>query len=137
MELPKKEKDFDRPLDPEKIEQDIEKYLEMNILNPDWEFAARHGQASKPGRVEEGEEDRQECICCLKQINKSPIPLCENSKELEFLGLGFPLYFIFLKYAIVILLLQILNYSVMDLYFAVIENEGFCLRGQPRIVNGL
>ena len=28
----------------------------MNILNPDWKFAARHGQATKPGNIDEGEE---------------------------------------------------------------------------------
>jgi hypothetical protein len=51
----------------------------MNILNPDWKFAARHGEATKPGIVDENEE-KEECICCLKQINKAPIPLGENSK---------------------------------------------------------
>ena len=35
-----------------------------------------------------------------------------------------------------ILLLQILNYSVMDIYFAVVENESFCVHGQARTVNG-
>ena len=28
----------------------------MNILNPDWNFAARHGEATKPGFVDEDEE---------------------------------------------------------------------------------
>jgi hypothetical protein len=65
----------------DQIDKDIEKYLEMNILNPDWNFAARHAQATRPGLIDESEE-KEECICCLKQINKQEIPLCDNSKEL-------------------------------------------------------
>ena len=51
------------------------------MLNPDWEYAAKHAAAARPGLKGE-EHEREECICCFKQINKHPVPLCENSKEL-------------------------------------------------------
>lgn len=55
------------------------KYLNMKETDPDWQFAHNHGCAARPGIAREGEMD-DVCICCLRSINKDPIPLCENSK---------------------------------------------------------
>ena len=40
------------------IQQDIEKYLDMLKINPDWTFASKHGCATKPGIVNRS-QDRQ------------------------------------------------------------------------------
>jgi hypothetical protein len=103
----------------------------MQMLNPDWKFAAKHADATRPGMMTE-EHEKEECICCFKQINKVPLPLCENSKELEFLGFGFPLYFIFMKFAMFILLVEIVNYTAIELYFAIRNNYDFCVNDIPR-----
>jgi hypothetical protein len=42
------------------------------------------------------------------------------------LGFGFPLYFIFNKYAIILLILQIVSYSALSLYWAVESTYDIC-----------
>jgi hypothetical protein len=57
------------------------------------------------------------------------VPLCENSKELEFLGFGFPLYFVFLKYSIILLVLQIASSNALSLYWGYQSTYGLCFNG--------
>ena len=57
------------------IQEDVETYLDMQMLNPDWEFAAKHGMATKPG-ITRAEHKKEKCITCFKLINKDPFPLC-------------------------------------------------------------
>lgn len=64
------------------------------------------------------------------------MPLCENTKELDFLGFGFPLYFIFNKYNIILLLLQITSYSALSLYWAYHANHDLCDKGIYRHLPG-
>ena len=101
----------------------------MQTLDPDWEFAEKHGDASRPNRSFGA--NYEECICCLHRLSKVPLPLCENSKELEFLSYGYPLYFIFLKYMLMFLVLHMLNYSILELYNAIESNYDFCFLGKP------
>lgn len=104
----------------------------MQSLHSDWKFAHQHGQSTKPGL--KNSRGQFQCICCLRSVNKEPIPLCENSKQLQFLGYGFPLYFIFLKYAMIILFLETINYSIINLYKAVNQNYDFCIAGIPKVI---
>lgn len=48
----------------------------------DWDLALKHQKASSLGRDSKNIDDPQNktCKCCLQQINKEPIPLCENTK---------------------------------------------------------
>lgn len=42
------------------------------------------------------------------------------------MGFGFPLYFIFLKYCIILLMVLICSYSAMSFYWALVDNYNFC-----------
>lgn len=78
--------------------------INLDQLDPDWTFATNHGLASRAGLVNGDREDSMSdveivgdrnliCKCCYEHVNKTPVPLWENSKELEFLGFGFPLFY--------------------------------------------
>ena len=108
--------------------------FEESKLLPDWKQAEVHGRASKVGTYDEGSGDV--CHCCQEKVHKEEIPLCENTKELDFLGFGFPLYFIFNKYNIVLLLLQIVSYSVLSLYWAYQTSHDLCDLGKQRHLPG-
>jgi hypothetical protein len=102
--------------------------LDLDKIDPDWKFAATHGQASKIG-IKKDENKRSTtsiCRCCLNVIYKDPASLCENSKELEFLGFGLPLYFVFLKNCIILLLISICSYNGLSLYWAFLHNYDWC-----------
>lgn len=124
--------------------------LDLDRIGPNWKFAADHGQACTPGRpirqptsttsIDSSPTTKQNnhakghnlCECCLNIIQKEPIPLCDNSKELEFLGFGFPLYFIFTKYAIILLMLQIVTYSALSICWALNTSVDICDEGHIR-----
>ena len=38
------------------MHKDIEKFLDMNHLDPDWRFARKHGQSTKPGIKDEDQD---------------------------------------------------------------------------------
>jgi hypothetical protein len=106
--------------------------IDLDKLNPDWAFAAAHGQASKVGLVSNKKDGSKLtsktaiCRCCLNVIYKDPAPMCSNSKDLEMIGFGFPLYFVFLKNCIILLLLSIFSYSGLSLYWALSHNYNWC-----------
>jgi hypothetical protein len=103
--------------------------IDLDSMPPDWNFAHQHAKASKPGLVENIHTQKTInvfCPCCLKPIVKKEIPLFENSKELEFLGFGFPLYFIFIKYCIVLILVLIVTYSGISLFWGIQNTLQFC-----------
>lgn len=87
----------------------------MDHLDPDWELAALHGQSSKAGKLHENisRQDLLACKCCFNIVHKDPIPICENAKELEFLGFGFPLFYSFMKDCIILLIILISSYSII------------------------
>lgn len=49
------------------------------------------------------------------------------------LGSGFPLYFIFLKYSIVMIFLLLVSYSALSLAWAYEYNQDFCLKHVDRV----
>ena len=51
---------------------------------------------------------------------------------MEFLGFGFPLYFIFTKYSIILLLLQIVTYSALSISWALQTSYDICEQGAIR-----
>lgn len=98
--------------------------IDLDKLDPNWEIAIEHGQASKTGITPENanKSTTELCPCCLNVIYKDPTPFCVNSKETEFLGFGFPLYFVFLKNCIILLFLSICSYNALSLYWAFHDN---------------
>lgn len=56
--------------------------IDLDRLDPDWDLAAQHGQASKTGKVSSTKRPGSTaiCQCCLNIVYKDPAPLCENSK---------------------------------------------------------
>lgn len=59
------------------------------------------------------------CQCCLNLIQKDPVSICENSKELSFLGFGFPLFYNMLQFCIINLFILILTESAALMYLSV------------------
>lgn len=102
--------------------------MELSKLNPDWQAAELHGISTYPGIINQDKSKNSNiiCPCCLNAIHKDQAPLCENSKELEFLGFGFPLFYVFLKYCIILLLVSITSYNGIALYWAITESEATC-----------
>lgn len=57
--------------------------LNLDRLDPDWNFAENHRKASRAGKVvafNQRTEHMLICRCCLEPIEKEPIPIRENSK---------------------------------------------------------
>ena len=104
--------------------------IDLDIMPPDWKFAEQHAKAVKPGKTKSlysKKDNRIFCQCCLKPVEKQEVPLCSNSKELEFLGFGFPLYYIFFKYSIILVLILICSYNIVSLYWAIQANRSLCM----------
>jgi hypothetical protein len=51
------------------------------------------------------------------------------------LGFGFPLYFKFLKYTIIMILLQVVSYSALALYWSYVDNIPFCQDHQTQSIS--
>lgn len=103
-------------------------------LDPDWDQAVQHGLASKIGIS--SDTSFEYCLCCFHNIQKSPILLSENTKELEFLGFGLPLYFAFVRHCIFLLLISICCYNIPSLYFALVHNAEFCRTNIDKLNTG-
>ena len=98
--------------------------MDIDELNPNWKEACNHGKAMSVGLPPSKEEEplTSVCPCCLNIINKKPAPFCENVKQLEFIGFGFPLFYSYIKNCILLLLLSICSYNCLSLYWAVRHN---------------
>ena len=59
-------------------------------------------------------------------MNKEEIPLCENTKSLEFLGFGFPLFYMFLRNCILLLVLLIISNNLIILFISVTDGQHYC-----------
>jgi hypothetical protein len=47
--------------------------IDMDTIPPDWEFAARHAEACRPGVTTDSLQNNANniiCPCCLKVVNK-------------------------------------------------------------------
>jgi len=98
--------------------------FEESKLLPDWNKAEIHGKASKVGAYDE--ESREVCHCCQQKVHKQDIPLCENTKTLEFLGFGFPLFYMFIRNCIILLLLLIVSNNLISLFISVQDGRNYC-----------
>ena len=76
--------------------------VNLDKLDPDWKEAEQHGMANRAGFpiVDDNNQDESFdknnsliCKCCYEHVYKTPVPLWENSKQLEFLGFGYPLFY--------------------------------------------
>ncbi len=98
--------------------------FDLQRLNPDWNFAKKHGKASKSGYIVTNEKLTSSiimCPCCLNIIDKEPVSLWENTKELSFLGYGFPLFYNMILYCLISLIILILSESAILMYLAILE----------------
>lgn len=103
--------------------------INLDRLDPDWEFATKHGKASLTGTASIGKSKISKseiCPCCFQFVYKDPVPICTNPKELEFLGFGFPLFYIFLKNCMILLLIAICSYNAISLKKAFDTNYTLC-----------
>lgn len=108
--------------------------IKLNQLDPDWELATKHGNASSIGypNLTSGENlSGTLCPCCLHLLEKTPIPISVNSKELEFLGFGFPLFYSFLKNCMILMILLICSYNALELKKAIDTNHDICHPYEP------
>ncbi|CAD8188436.1 unnamed protein product [Paramecium octaurelia] len=81
----------------------------------DWNVARKHALARRTApdtKVHHDDDDDEEpkkpetCPCCGFEIERKEIPYCDDIKSLKFLGAGFPLFYNFLKFCILLLCLQ-------------------------------
>ena len=104
--------------------------IKLDQLDPDWDLATKHGKASMiggyPAQTSEDGGSPTLCPCCLQLVEKTSIPISVNSKELEFLGFGFPLFYSFLKNCMILLIILICSYNAISLKKAVDANYSFC-----------
>jgi hypothetical protein len=87
--------------------------IDLDQIGPDWELAKVHAKSTVAGRAPGDTHEVSRCPCCYRKIVTEPIGLFSNSKELEVLGYAFPLYFKFLKYAMILILFQICSYNIL------------------------
>lgn len=63
------------------------------------------------------------CPCCYGYIEKEQVGYCQNTRELAFLGEGFPLFFNFLRYCLVMLVALILDDAIIGVLISFSENH--------------
>jgi hypothetical protein len=83
-----------------------------------WSYAEAH-QHRQANRIFKGKgKDDELCECCHRRIGGEPVELdCNiNPKQLSFLGPGVPLFFLFLRCTMVLLLLMAVIFSAFCLY---------------------
>ncbi|KAL4444393.1 hypothetical protein ABPG74_016686 [Tetrahymena malaccensis] len=104
---------------------ELEKRYNPHLIPPDWKTAERHGKARRVGKNKMPSNTQQEeifevCPCCDYQIDKNTISLREQVDTLSFLGSGYPLFFHYMKYCIIILGLIILTsgeYNILSNFY--------------------
>ncbi|CAD8205212.1 unnamed protein product [Paramecium pentaurelia] len=81
----------------------------------DWNVARKHALARRTApdtkaRLDDDDDEEpkkpETCPCCGFEIERKEIPYCDDIKSLKFLGAGFPLFYNFLKFCILLLCLQ-------------------------------
>jgi hypothetical protein len=87
----------------------------------DWDLAKAHAEAVLPGKRKDG--CIEACPCCMGYIEKAHVGYCENTKELAFLGEGFPLFYNFIKFGMVMLVILILDESIVGILISTNENN--------------
>ena len=63
-------------------------------------------------------EDVEKCECCGYPIEGAPFKMCVSAKELIDLGVGFPLYFQFIKYVFLLFFFGFIPFGVVIMYMA-------------------
>ncbi|KAL4476129.1 hypothetical protein ABPG74_009862 [Tetrahymena malaccensis] len=79
---------------------------DLNHIPADWNKAIRHAKSreTKPERPKISDNDFEEvCECCGYELNRQPIGLFVPSIQLGFLGSGFPLFYNYIQYCIIML----------------------------------
>jgi len=103
---------------------------DLDKIDPDWRFAYFHAKSTKPGICTD--EKPELCDCCLNIIHKEPVDIGIHTKELEFMGFGFPLWFSFLKYCIILTIILIISEASVSVYQAIHMNKELCIEQYQR-----
>ncbi|KAL4489887.1 hypothetical protein ABPG72_010786 [Tetrahymena utriculariae] len=103
-------------------------------IPPDFVKADQHRLANTVGpekdinQIKEN-ENIEYCECCARQIQRNQLSLKCNIYELSFLGCGFPLYFYFLKYCMVMLSLCLFICGIFNIITNIMGSES-CAKQQ-------
>lgn len=116
------------------------------LMPPNWTVAEDHGKAVRSGRLSHNiTQEKQSpfstdviCPCCFKYIDKDPIPYCEDAKDLAYLGVGFPLFYNFIRLCLLLLFSLIIDNCVMSIAMNLEENycrycEGYSGLRKPKV----
>ena len=123
--------------------QDVEDILDA--VPPDFKLARKHGEASRiknffsdKANLHDDDQDLS-CECCgmptLKAVPK--YNLCVGIKKLEALGSGFPLFYSFKIFTMIIMFMLFLLQGIYTIVIAVIEangNQWITNNGEPPFV---
>ena len=74
----------------------------MHHLYLDWNLAEIHAKSRDTGPAEKGMKGGV-CECCGFLVNRTVLPLDCDRKELKFMGSGFPLFYNFIFYCLLML----------------------------------
>ena len=102
----------------------IAKNNEFNLDNipPNWKYAEDHLKARVNG-PEVLDPPINICDCCGYNVNRNQLPITCDITELAFLGSGFPLLFIFVKYCAIICMILFLISGVYSIVTNAISND--------------
>ena len=96
-------------------------------LLPNWQAAGRHAKAANIGKKSTQNPSLKDyCECCNSPVQKEPIRLGQHVKELNFLGFGVPLFYLFLQCCIILNLLLIVTDSIYIISKSAINSAARC-----------
>jgi hypothetical protein len=50
--------------------------IDLDSLDPDWNLAAAHAQATRASHISAGVREVERCPCCFRPIEVEPISMC-------------------------------------------------------------
>ena len=98
----------------------------MEELLPNWDDAKKHAEAVSTKRPLFTQGDQPVCKCCNNILERQQVQICSSKKSLSFLGFGVPLYYLFIKYCVVLVLLLIVTDGIVSIYQAYQTNSLSC-----------
>lgn len=90
------------------------KMVDDDAIPPIFELCEKHLSANLVGLDDPNSEEI--CPCCTNKTKKRQIGLCESNERLAYLGPGFPLFFLFMKYTIVMLTAFLVIIGIYGMY---------------------
>jgi len=95
----------------------------LTRIPPNWEECIAHQSANNIGDEVDISES---CPCCNRKIERKQLSIGFTPKDISFLGAGYPLYFVYLKYCVFILLLTFMTSGAFNLLSNILSGKN-CL----------